>query len=252
MPKRIGLLFALAALLVNGPRLVITYLEADGLALSAGVEGSILVVTALATGAVLTGGGMFIAHVLGGEHAGGALKAILTVAWLSLLAFMVILIAPTMKAGLANTSFNATLSDTWQWIWSVTAVIAVEVLAGGAMLADALTERKTVRKTRRDRPSKFDRLFDAAIDRVSPTPAAVMAKPNGKSSDSHTTGIRATAEQAEVAREARELSQDERRRQIETVIESDPDIARDRLAEMFDVSESTIYRDLRAVNGRAG
>lgn len=251
MSKRIGLIFALAALLVNGPRLVITYLAADGLALSAGIEGGILVVTALATGTVLTGGGMFIAHVLGQGHA-GTLKGILVVAWLALLGFMVILIAPMMKAGLAYTAFADTLPQRWQWVWSVTAVIAVEVLAGGAMLADALTERETVQPARRDRQSKWSRLsdalVDAAVDRVAPAPATVNGRPEG----SHSTGVSATSEQAELAREARELSRDERRRQIRTVTENDPDMSRQALADMFDVSESTIYRDLRAVNGRAG
>src|SRR5690554_6787623 len=103
--QRAGLWLALAALLVNGPRLVLIYLRVDGLALPAWAEGPMLGLTGIATGAVLTGGGMFIAHVLARASGRSRLaRGFLLLCWGLLLLFAVVLIAPALVAGIRATS----------------------------------------------------------------------------------------------------------------------------------------------------
>lgn len=184
MIRRIGLLFALAALSVNAPRLMLLYLEADGLALPAGVEGAMLMLTGLATGAVLTGGGMYLAHVLARGHQRGMLRGLLILAWLALLVFMVILLTPMLMIGLRRTGLAEILTLGWQWTWSVTAVLSVEVLAAGAMIANAVAgEPSRLAIARRD-PGRWERLLDAAtdraVDRLAPEPQPATERVNGK------------------------------------------------------------------------
>lgn len=168
--KRAGLLVALAALLVNAPRLMLIYLRVDGLALPASAEGAMLGLTGVATGIVLTGGGMYIAHVLAQSHAAsGFLRGFLVACWLLLLAFSVMLIAPALVAGIrATTMVNVLNTARWQWIWSVTAVAAVEILAAGAMAAHALISEPTPQQSKRSKskPSAFGLLADAAVQRL--------------------------------------------------------------------------------------
>jgi len=186
--RRIGLLFALAALSVNAPRLMLLYLQADGLALPAGVEGAMLMLTGLATGAVLTGGGMYLAHVLARGHQRGLLRGLLILAWLALLAFMVILLTPMLMIGLRRTGLAEILTVGWQWAWSVTAVLSVEVLAAGAMIANAVAgqpaEATTGRRRPYNQPGRWQRLLDAATDRavgrLTPDPQPATDRINGK------------------------------------------------------------------------
>jgi hypothetical protein len=206
MMRRIGLLFALAALSVNAPRLMLLYLEADGLALPAGVEGAMLMLTGLATGAVLTGGGMYLAHVLARGHQRSImLRGLLILTWLALLVFMVILLTPMLMIGLRRTGLAEILTVGWQWTWSVTAVLSVEVLAAGAMIANAVAGEPARPTIARRHPGRWERLLDAAtdraVDRLTPDPQPATDRVNGKVVQAQPSDL-AQLEQASAVRAA--------------------------------------------------
>ncbi|MCB0140199.1 MAG: hypothetical protein KDE50_09855 [Caldilineaceae bacterium] len=137
--QRIGLWLAIAALLVNGPRFVIIFLEVDNLHLPIWLEGSLLAITGIATGLVLTGGGAFAAHVLAQRVYGGKVRAFLLLCWVLLLVFAVVLLAPMMVAAIRSSELaNVLVSGKMQWLWAIMSIVAVEVLAAAAMAAHAL------------------------------------------------------------------------------------------------------------------
>jgi hypothetical protein len=155
--RKIALWLALGALGVNAPRFVILFLMVDSIYLARGLEGLFLAITGIATGAVLSGGGAFIAHVLAHPTRGGAVRGFLTLTWILLLVFNVILLAPMMVMSLRTSRLVAVLdTPELQWLWSVVAIVSVECLAGGAMAAYALLDRNP-----RSEP------FDTFLERLS-------------------------------------------------------------------------------------
>ena len=139
--RKIAFWLAMAALCVNSPRFLILFLKVDGIYVDRGLEALFLAISGIATGAVLSGGGAFIAHVLATPTHGGAVRAYLVATWISLLIFNVILLAPMMVLALRMSEFATVLNTPGaQWLWSITAIVSVECLAGGAMAAYALLD----------------------------------------------------------------------------------------------------------------
>jgi len=137
---RFGLLLAVAAIAVNAPRLILVFLEAEGVPVSSDLRVGLLALTGIATGIVLTGGGAYLAHAVArGRH----FRRILVVAWLMVLAGTGVLITPMLAAGLAEAPLTAVLaSSSSRWIWSAVAVLAVELVAAGSMVAYAAHRRE--------------------------------------------------------------------------------------------------------------
>jgi hypothetical protein len=190
MMPRVTLVIAIFALLVNTPRLIQVFLWVDGLRLPQSVEAGLLTLSAIATGIVLSGGGAVLAHTLASsqhKRAGrGIIVALLVLIWLSMLAFSVILIAPMLVAGIRATEMVRVLPDErWQWLWAISAVLAVEVLAAGAMLAQALVsgpEEVPAAQPAHAGPSATSiltgalvRRLAASIEAPAPAPALVPA-----------------------------------------------------------------------------
>jgi MFS family permease len=176
---------ALAAQLVNAPRLVLIYLRVDHIVLPTIIEGTLLLLTALATGLVLSGGGAYIAHTLATPtKRGGLWKVLLAGVWLAMLLFAVVLVAPLLMASMNTTDIAMTLgTSVYQWLWAIVAVLAVEVMAGGAMLADALKADALPRKV----ISKDNNVVNK-LDNVLPiTSVPVIAEPLPKQPTSMTT-----------------------------------------------------------------
>lgn len=164
--QRIGLWLAIAALLVNGPRFVIIFLEVDNLHLPIWLEGSLLAITGIATGLVLTGGGAFAAHVLAQRVYGGKVRAFLLLCWVLLLVFAVVLLAPMMVAAIRSSELaNVLVSGKMQWLWAIMSIVAVEVLAAAAMAAHALLN---IDEQMEESPneSMFQILTQAAVKRI--------------------------------------------------------------------------------------
>ena len=137
--KNVGLWIALSALAVNGPRFVLVFLEADGVILSHVVTGPLLGLTGIATGLVLTGGGAYIAHTIAEEGRPPIVRFVLSICWACLLIFTVVLLAPAMTAAAKTSSLAEVLTTArLQWAWAIAAVVSVEVLAAGAMVAHAM------------------------------------------------------------------------------------------------------------------
>lgn len=160
-----GFWIVIAAILVNGLRFVMIFLLADGVKIPATIENTILTVTGIATGVVLTGGGMYLAHQLAEIRGRSGAKMILLTAWVSLLVFSVILIAPALILSWRNSPLSAIISQEYDWIWSVVAVVAIEVLAGAAMFAQALTDSPDAVQPVK-LPGRFSLLADALTSRL--------------------------------------------------------------------------------------
>jgi MFS family permease len=147
---RLALLLAVAAVAVNAPRLILAFLEADGLPVSPSWRGSLLGLTGVATGVVLTGGGAYLAHALA---RGARFRRTLAVTWLLVLVCSGVLVTPMLVAGLGRAELGQVLPTPGKrWVWSATAVLAVELVAAGAMVAHAAhrTEQEEAGETERE------------------------------------------------------------------------------------------------------
>lgn len=147
---RLALLLAAAAVAVNAPRLILAFLEADGLPVSPSWRGSLLGLTGVATGVVLTGGGAYLAHALA---RGARYRRTLAVTWLLVLTCSGVLVTPMLVAGLGRAELGQVLPTPGKrWVWSATAVLAVELVAAGAMVAHAAhrTEQEEADETERE------------------------------------------------------------------------------------------------------
>jgi len=137
---RFGLFLAVAAIAVNAPRLILVFLEAEGVPVASDLRVGLLALTGVATGVVLTGGGAFLAHAVAWGH---HFRRILVVAWLIVLVATGVLITPMLAAGLAQAPLTTVLaSSSSRWIWSAVAVLAVELVAAGSMIAYAAHRRE--------------------------------------------------------------------------------------------------------------
>ena len=171
--RRAALFFGLFALLVNGPRFVLTFLRVDSELLNSqllpsGIERLLLTATGVGTAIVLTGGGMRIAHVLAKPTTPrGMVRAFLAVCWGLLLAFTVVILAPGFVAAIRTSDLADVLSsNSSQWSWSVVAVLAVEVLAAAAIAGATLLEGAEQEADQPAGPSAMDQPTEVGLQRV--------------------------------------------------------------------------------------
>ncbi|HVT18315.1 MAG TPA: hypothetical protein VHQ90_19330, partial [Thermoanaerobaculia bacterium] len=95
--RRAGLVIALAAILVQAPRLVLALLAADRLPVTPAAERALLVLAGIGTAVVLTGGNLFLAHTVAQVQ---AWRRTLAAAWIAVLAASGGLVIPLVVAGL--------------------------------------------------------------------------------------------------------------------------------------------------------
>lgn len=165
--KNIGLKIALSAICVNAPRFVITFLAADGMRFPAMVEGTMLAITGIATGIVMTGGGAYIAHELIAMKGRFWSRLFMGATWVALLVFSVIILAPMMAAMLENSEL-ATVLDTVQkrLQWSIASIVAIEILTAGAMVAHAATQGEAVQETAQQKSNAWSLVSNALAQRI--------------------------------------------------------------------------------------
>lgn len=164
--KRLAFWIAAAALLVSAPRLALAFLLADGVLLEPAVEASVYAWTGVASGLVLTGGNVYLAHALAQHYKRrGGLWWVLLGAWVLFLAFSIVLIAPALVAGLTHSVLAEVLTAPQQrWLWAVVAALSVEVLAAAAMAAHVLSAEPTQASTRSTaRSGVSSAMSDAAV-----------------------------------------------------------------------------------------
>jgi hypothetical protein len=130
-----GRLFAAAATLVTAPRLVLAFLVGDGIVVPDGIRIVLLSTSSVATAVAMTGGAAYLAHAITVARRG---RRLLTALWAAILACSSALMAPLIAAGLPRSTLAAILpSAAHQWTWAVCAVLAVDLVAAGAIRADA-------------------------------------------------------------------------------------------------------------------
>lgn len=165
--KNIGLKIAMIAIFVNAPRFVITFLAADGMRFPSWVEGAMLAITGIATGVVLTGGGAYIAHELIAMKGRVLTRVFMTVCWLLLLVFSVIILAPMMAAMLENSELVTVLDTVGKRLgWSVASIVAIEVLTAGAMVAHAASQDSNIAVSASNKPSSWSLVSNALASRI--------------------------------------------------------------------------------------
>jgi MFS family permease len=131
---RPGVLFAVAAVTVTAPRLALAFLAADGVVVPTAWRVDLLAVSSVATAVVLTGGTAYLAHAIAMATSG---RGVLIALWTAALVCSGALIAPAIVATLRAQPLSAVLGAPQHWGWSICAVLAVDLVASGAMLADA-------------------------------------------------------------------------------------------------------------------
>lgn len=146
MMKRVSLGIVIAALLVSAPRLTLAFILGDGIRVPEQIELGILTVTGVGSGIVLTIGNAVLAHALAVKaHQRSWLWWIEAAAWMLFLVGAVIVMAPTLVAGLEKSSLATVLPSVQsKWLWAVTAVVIVELLVGAAMAASILASEPVV------------------------------------------------------------------------------------------------------------
>jgi len=130
-----GLRIALAAILVQAPRLVLVVLGADRMPVPANAERALLVVAGVGTALVLTGGNLYLAHTVAQVR---PWRRTLAVAWVLVLAASGGLVLPLIVAGIGARSVPQVLgAGRLEWSWALLAAIAHELTAAGCVLASA-------------------------------------------------------------------------------------------------------------------
>jgi MFS family permease len=133
-----GRYFAGAAILVTAPRLILAFLAADGVAIAPPIRIALLSVSSVATAIAMTGGAAYLAQSITLAERKGALAAL----WIAALACSSALMAPVLVAGLMRSPLAGVLgSQGLRWAWAVCAVLAVDLVAAGAIRADAERRR---------------------------------------------------------------------------------------------------------------
>ena len=272
--KKVGLWLAIAALLVNGPRFILIFLRVDNIDIPLQTEAIMLGATGLATGLVLTGGGAYIAHTLAESKVRGVTQFVMVTCWFLLLVFSVILLAPLMVASIRVSSLQSVFtSNISQWVWGITSVTSIEVIAAAAMAAYA-QEGKSQDEVRADKTSAASILTGALVRRLETQIAPQqlshsLADPgedfvaNQAANDGKiVTQSLAQSKQPEYeissahgsvngngSREPQSTSRSKSERQkmllgLLEPLKTEAEISVDRLANLLGVSRQTIYRDL--------
>jgi MFS family permease len=146
-----GVWIAMAAILVQAPRLVLAVLAADRQVIAQGAERELLVLAGLGTAMVLTGGNLYLAHAIARVRRWrGGLVAV----WLVVLASTGGLVVPMIAGGISGRSLPEILSShSLAWAWSLLAALAHEVTAAGCMLSAAALARDAAAVAREERES---------------------------------------------------------------------------------------------------
>jgi hypothetical protein len=131
----VGVGVALAAILVQAPRLVLAMLAADRQPVAAAAERGLLVVAGVGTALVLTGGNLYLAHALARVR---RCRRALAAVWFAVLISSGGLVVPLVAAGLRGRTLPQLLDgEAAAWGWSLLAALAHEVTAAGCVLAAA-------------------------------------------------------------------------------------------------------------------
>ena len=130
--ERIGLFFAMSAVIVNAPRLVLAFLSSDGIEVPAHLRAVLLTSSAVATALLASGGGAYLAHAAAtaARH-----RRALSLLWVLVLAGTAAIVTPLVVASLHRYLDEVIPSPIGRWAWALAAVLLVELVAAGALVA---------------------------------------------------------------------------------------------------------------------
>jgi MFS family permease len=130
-----GVWIAMAAILVQAPRLVLAVLAADRQVIEEDWQRRLLMLAGFGTALVLTGGNLYLAHAIARVR---RWRAGLVVVWLVVLASTGGLVVPMIAAGIGGRTLPQVLgAHLLAWAWSLLAALAHEVTAAGCILSAA-------------------------------------------------------------------------------------------------------------------
>ncbi len=138
----IGWAVFFSALATAVPRMIVAFLMADNIVIERWVQAGLFSVTGIASAVVLTGGTAFIGHTLGQNmgKTGDLRWKMLASMWVLSLMASITIMSPALLVELRRSALAEVMSPAWQWVWAITAVFAIEMLATSAMVAMALME----------------------------------------------------------------------------------------------------------------
>lgn len=241
--KRITYAIVFSALLVTAPRLMLAFLIGDGVTIPSNIEVTILAITGVGSGLVLTVGNAVLAHALAQKaHQRGLLWWIEAVAWGAFLFGAVVLVSPTLVAGLQRSTLGSALGQGFgQWLWAITAVVIVEVLVAAAMAATILTDEdisKPVQRTRQ--PGAWSVLTNAVAKRIEAGAPSVSRPALPATENGVVTPVDMVKKVSAGQRQEQILSK------LRDIIDPN-DIDTEALASEHDVTSRTIRRDISAL-----
>lgn len=138
LTKHIGFVIVMFAIAVLSPRLTLLFLEADGVPAPESWHRGLLAASSGAMAVVLCGGAAYLAHAVVRRR---CYRTLILSCWIVLLVFLAVLLPPMLVSSLRTVPLNAVIAPGWpQWLWSLVAVLAPELVAGGVMAAVAASE----------------------------------------------------------------------------------------------------------------
>jgi MFS family permease len=169
-----GVWIAMAAILVQAPRLVLAVLAADHQVVGQSWERGLLVLAGFGTALVLTGGNLYLAHAIARVR---RWRAGLVVVWLVVLASTGGLVVPMIAAGIGGRTLPQVLdAHLLAWAWSLLAALAHEVTAAGCMLSAAALARDAAAPTL-ERDAARGELKQSEVERQTATlPAGSLGR----------------------------------------------------------------------------
>ena len=133
LAQNTGVWIAMAAILVQAPRLVLAVLAADRQVLDEDWQRKLLMLAGFGTALVLTGGNLYLAHSIARVR---RWRAGLVVVWLVVLGSTGGLVVPMIAAGIGGRTLPQVLgAHLFTWAWSLLAALAHEVTAAGCILS---------------------------------------------------------------------------------------------------------------------
>jgi hypothetical protein len=243
--RRLNLAIVIAALAVTSPRLVLAFLLGDGIDIPQHVEVALLSATGVAAGVVLTTGNAVLAHALATKARQiNVLWWVLLLCWICFLVSAVVIVSPTLVAGLERSSLLTVLeTPRIRWYWAVCAVVSVEVLVAGSTAA-AILEQDVPVGSAAER-GLWHRVGNALVGRLEQSlTASVLPSQSVNTLSLH-------GEDSEAALPITSTQKKRQRQQaiIQRLMEGEGlDITE--LAERFTVTPKTIYLDLKEIQAQ--
>jgi len=131
--QNLGVWVAMAAILVQAPRVVLAVLQADRQPMGADWQRGLLVLAGCGTAVVLTGGNLYLVHTLVRAR---RWRGLLLFTWLVVLGSTCLLVVPLIVAGINGERITQVLAPhALTWIWAVVAALSHEVTAAGCVLS---------------------------------------------------------------------------------------------------------------------